>query len=129
VESDVLTGVLEPADFIISNPPYLVDAKQRTYRNGGGDWGCDLSRRILEESTEKLERGGKLLLYSGTPIVNGTDVLLQTLRPILASRTTAFRYEEVDPDVFGEELEQAPYGTADRLAVVTLTLEERDLKR
>jgi hypothetical protein len=83
----------------------------------------------LEESTEKLERGGKLLLYSGTPIVNGTDVLLQILRPILASRTTAFRYEEVDPDVFGEELEQAPYGTADRLAVVTLTLEERDLKR
>jgi hypothetical protein len=34
-----------------------------------------------------------------------------------------FTYEELDPDVFGEELENAPYDQADRIAVVGVTIE------
>jgi hypothetical protein len=32
-------------------------------------------------------------------------------------------YEEIDPDVFGEELEHPPYDRADRIAVVAVTID------
>jgi hypothetical protein len=34
-----------------------------------------------------------------------------------------FTYEEIDPDVFGEELEYSPYDRADRIAVVGVTID------
>jgi hypothetical protein len=34
-----------------------------------------------------------------------------------------FSYEEIDPDVFGEELAYPPYDRADRIAVVAVTIE------
>ena len=33
-----------------------------------------------------------------------------------------FVYEEIDPDVFGEELDRQAYAHADRIAVVGLTV-------
>jgi hypothetical protein len=44
------------------------------------------------------------------------------VRPRLESRNCKYTYEEIDPDVFGEELESAPYDQADRIAVVALTV-------
>jgi len=41
----------------------------------------------------------------------------------LATRNVRFDYEEIDPDVFGEELERAPYDRADRIAVVGVTID------
>jgi hypothetical protein len=41
----------------------------------------------------------------------------------LAGRGVRWSYEEIDPDVFGEELEVAPYDRADRIAVVAATIE------
>jgi methylase of polypeptide subunit release factors len=63
-----ITGLF---DLIISNPPYLVDKSRRLYRHGGGAWGCNLGLRIVQEGLTKLGPGGKLLLYTGTPIVEG----------------------------------------------------------
>jgi hypothetical protein len=44
------------------------------------------------------------------------------VRPRLESRNCKYTYEEIDPDVFGEELDSAPYDRADRIAVVALTV-------
>ena len=119
--SDVLGGVEEAADVIVANPPYLVDQDQRLYRHGGGELGTALALRIAEESMAKLVPGGRLALYSGAPIVNGHDVLLECLRPVLQLYASHFVYEEIDPDVFGEELDKSAYAHVDRIAAVGLT--------
>jgi len=38
----------------------------------------------------------------------------------------SWTYEELDPDVFGEELERGVYTGADRIAAVTLTVTKRE---
>jgi hypothetical protein len=63
-----------------------------------------------------------LFLYTGTPVIDGVDHLLAALRPLLEGRGCDYTYEEIDPDVFGEELESAPYDRVDRIAVVALTI-------
>jgi SAM-dependent methyltransferase len=127
--SDVLTGVEADGDLIVSNPPYLVDPGTRAYRHGGGEWGCALSVRILEEALGRLTPRGRLLLYTGAPVVNGVDMFLKAAEATLASRVRDFRYEEQDPDVFGEELENTPYDRADRIATVVLHVTAADIIR
>jgi methylase of polypeptide subunit release factors len=110
-------------DLIIANPPYLVDARQRTYRHGGGELGAALSVQIAEQGIDRLVPRGRLLLYTGAAIVDSVDALHETLRARLASRVAHFSYEEIDPDVFGEELEAPPYDRADRIAAVAVSIE------
>jgi release factor glutamine methyltransferase len=122
VLSDVFDKINEGGDLIIANPPYLVDRSARLYRHGGGALGFDLSIRIVEESIDRLYPGGRLFLYTGAPVVDGTDTFFEAVRPRLDARNCRYRYEEIDPDVFGEELESAPYDCVDRIAVVALTV-------
>jgi hypothetical protein len=126
INSDILADIDGEADLIIGNPPYLVDKANRTYRHGGGSWGGELSRRIVEQALDRLTPSGKLLLYTGTPVVGGADMFLESLKPLLAQRVRAYRYEEIDPDVFGEELDTPPYDAADRIAAVLLVIDARD---
>jgi methylase of polypeptide subunit release factors len=123
VLSDVFDQINDPGNLIISNPPYLVDSSARLYRHGGGEFGFELSLRIVDASIDHLSPGGRLVLYTGTPVIGGVDKFHEALRPMLEERGCAYTYEEIDPDVFGEELEDAPYDRADRIAVVVLTLE------
>jgi methylase of polypeptide subunit release factors len=123
VASDLFSGVDGVFDLIISNPPYLVDPLERLYRHGGGELGSALSVRIVEQGIERLAPGGRLLLYTGSAIVDGVDALHDALRARLAGRGARFSYEEIDPDVFGEELERAPYDCAERIAVVAAAIE------
>ena len=118
VESDVLRAVEGPLDLVVSNPPYLADDRGRVYRDGGGPRGIDLSVRIAREALERLSSGGRLVLYTASPIEDGRDPLRAALAPLLAG--IAFSYAELDPDVFGEELERMAYAAADRIAVVAL---------
>jgi SAM-dependent methyltransferase len=120
--SDVFGGINEGAHLIISNPPYLVDPSARLYRHGGGNFGFELSLRIVEESVDRLYPGGLLFLYTGTPVVDGVDQFFAALRPHLEEQGRNYTYEEIDPDVFGEQLESAPYDRVDRIAVVALTI-------
>ena len=117
-ESDVLSGTIGRLDTVIANPPYLADDLGRTYRDGGGQLGCALSVRIARESLERLAPGGRLLLYTATPVIDGSHALYPDLEPLL--RHTRFDYRELDPDVFGEELERPAYARAERIAVVAL---------
>jgi methylase of polypeptide subunit release factors len=122
VLSNVLDNINEGGDLIISNPPYLIDEGARLYRHGGGKLGIELSLRIVEQGLDRLYPGGRLFLYTGTPVINGSDCFLEAVRPLIEQHKLPFSYEEIDPDVFGEELERAPYDFADRIAVVALTV-------
>ena len=123
--SDVLAGIEGEADIIMANPPYLVDDDRRLYRHGGGELGISLALRIAEEGLPRLRPGGRLILYTGTPILNGADPLIESLRPSLQLYASHFVYEEIDPDVFGEELDRHAYANADRIATVGLTAIKR----
>lgn len=127
--SDVLAGIAGDADIIISNPPYLVDGGQRRYRHGGGALGCELSQRIVAESLPRLRPGGRLVLYTGSAIVAGRDLFKAAVTSMLEDFSGSWRYEEIDPDVFGEELDAAPYGRADRIAAVAVTVTPADKDR
>jgi SAM-dependent methyltransferase len=120
VLSDVLSGVEGAPDIVIANPPYLVDDEKRLYRHGGGALGTALAERIVVEALDRLKPGGRLILYTGTPIVRGRDPFFQSVQGVLKLRGAQFRYEEIDPDVFGEELEKPAYRQADRIAAVGL---------
>ena len=107
---------------IISNPPYLDDAAQRAYRHGGAGLGRALSVRIAEEALGRLLPGGCLLLYTGVAMVGGVDAFLADIQPRLANEQFEWSYSEIDPDVFGEELDQPAYAHVDRIAAVGLTV-------
>jgi SAM-dependent methyltransferase len=122
-ESDVLAGVTGEIDAVIANPPYLADRQRRTYRDGGGELGIDLSLRIAREALARLAPAGQLVLYTGSPVIEGVHPLREALGPILATRVCRARWRELDPDVFGEELEAAPYDAVDRIAVIELVVD------
>jgi len=124
IESDLLGNVSEAPDLIIANPPYMRDAAGRSYRDGGGEHGEYLSLRLVREALCKLAPGGELILYTGTAIVGGVDTLRAQIAPLLQAHAAHavhdFIYEELDPDVFGEELSTSGYANVDRIAVVGL---------
>jgi len=123
VESDLYAKVGGDFDLILANPPYLVDPLARLYRHGGGELGFELSLRIAEQGLPRLAPGGRLVLYTGSAIIDGVDVFHEALSCRLAGSGVAFAYEEIDPDVFGEELDHSPYDQADRIAAVSVTIE------
>lgn len=119
--SDVLAAVPDPFDLVIANPPYLADAEGRLYRDGGAGLGSALSLRIVTEAAARLAaRGGRLLLYAGAPCVDGRDQLLEALTPVLRDSRARFSYAEIDPDIFGSELERPAYRNVERIAAVLL---------
>jgi len=126
VDSNLLSSAPGLFDLIVSNPPYLVDPNSRAYRHGGGPLGAGLSLAILDTALERLAPGGTLLLYTGAAIVNGTDPFKDAAAARLAGSGASWTYEELDPDVFGEELEHGVYTSADRIAAVLLTINNRE---
>ncbi|HXI13843.1 MAG TPA: class I SAM-dependent methyltransferase [Thermoanaerobaculia bacterium] len=122
VKSDLLSQVGGEIDLILANPPYLIDEESRVYRHGGGAFGEALSIRIVKEALERLSSGGKLVLYTGTAVVDGVDTFLESIRELIQSAGATFSYREIDPDVFGEELDRPSYQAVERLAVAGLTM-------
>lgn len=119
VQSDVLAGVEGPVNAVIANPPYLVDAEKRLYRDGG-DRGTALAVRIVRESLSRILPGGVLILYTGSPVVDGRVLLVDELAPLLADRDA--RWEDLDPDVFGDELDRPAYSDVERIALLGLVV-------
>ena len=126
VDSNLLSAVPGSFDLIVSNPPYLVDPGARAYRHGGGPLGAGLSLAILDAALDRLAPGGTLLLYTGAAIVNGTDPFKTAALAQIRGSGASWTYEELDPDVFGEELEGGVYATVDRIAAVVLTVKKRE---
>jgi methylase of polypeptide subunit release factors len=122
IESNLLSGADGDFDLIVANPPYLNDKAHRVYRHGGGSHGALLSLAILNAALPRLRPGGRLVLYTGVAILQGSDPFRQEAARHLAGWGGAWRYREIDPDVFGEELDEPAYADADRIAVVLLTV-------
>jgi methylase of polypeptide subunit release factors len=112
-----------PIDCIIANPPYIADLAHRTYRDGGGMHGGEISIAWARAAADRLAGGGAFLLYTGSAIINGEDRLKTALDHALAGFDISYR--EIDPDVFGEELEREDYAEVERIAVVGLVAVKR----
>ncbi|MFY1663004.1 methyltransferase [Pseudomonas sp. Pseu.R1] len=120
--SDLLDSASGDFDLIVANPPYMQDSRKRAYRHGGDRLGSELSVRIVDQAMSRLTIGGSLVLYTGSPWVDGMDLFLKHARPLVDKPGYSWSYREVDPDVFGEELETDIYSRAERIAAVVLTV-------
>jgi len=58
-------------------------------------------------------------------VVQGKDLLRTELEPLLRSRCAWHEYRELDPDVWGDELDTPAYADTDRIALVSLVAEVR----
>jgi release factor glutamine methyltransferase len=118
--SDLLDGVEGDVDLIISNPPFMIDPAGRAYRHGGPS-GHELPMAIIDVAARRLVAGGSLVLFAGTGVVDGRDLFREAAAARLDDTDLEWTYREVDPDVYGEELDGPAYAHAERIAVVVLT--------
>jgi SAM-dependent methyltransferase len=119
-EGNGLAATSGEFDLIVCNPPYLHDAAARTYRHGGERLGRALGVRLAAQAMRRLAPGGMLVLYTGVAIVDGSDLFLAEIQPELGLAHCSGQYSEIDPDVFGEELEGPAYAQVERIAAVSL---------
>jgi methylase of polypeptide subunit release factors len=118
-----LAGLSGQVDVALANPPYIIDAAQRLYRDGGGSLGGDVSVRIARAVIDRLSPGGRLILYTGSAISHGVDHFKQEMTDLADTVGASLRYREIDPDVFGEELRGDAYAEVDRIAVVAAVID------
>jgi SAM-dependent methyltransferase len=123
VRSDVLASIDGEFDLVIANPPYMRDPAARTYRDGGGAFGEALSVRIVREALSRLAKPGTLILYTGAAVADGVDQFRRAVQPHLDRPDASATYEELDPDVFGDELDGAQYAHVERIAAVGLRVQ------
>ena len=120
IEAESLNAIDEPVDLIVANPPYMIDAARRAYRDGGKLHGGERALQWAEEGAARLRPGGRMLLYTGSAIVDGRSVLAEALQA--AQLGWAVTIEEIDPDVFGEELETPAYANVERIAALGILI-------
>lgn len=118
-----LDGIEQPIDLAIANPPYIMDERQRLYCNGGGRSGGEVTVEMAGFVLRRLAKTGKLILYSGSAIFSGKDEMKARLMTLAEGHGCRLRYRELDPDVFGEELERPAYAEVDRIAVIAAIFE------
>jgi methylase of polypeptide subunit release factors len=125
VHGEDLNEVTGPVDLILANPPYMMDESDRAYRNGGGMHGAAVSLDWALSGARRLEPGGHMLLYTGVAIVDGRDALREALERQLPTLQCVFDYREIDPDIFGEELEKPSYLGVERIAAIGAVIVRR----
>ncbi|MEO7177785.1 MAG: class I SAM-dependent methyltransferase [Allosphingosinicella sp.] len=118
VEASSLDGIEGPIDLVIANPPFVADPCKRLYRDGGDMRGARLSLDWALDAARRIEPGGTVLLYTGSAIVAGRDALQEALAERLPELGCALAYSEIDPDIFGELVEQQGYEEVDRIAAI-----------
>lgn len=114
-----------PFDLAMINPPYIIDDAERTYRDGGGMHGAEASFDLTKEALSHLHPGGRILLYTGSAIIDGRDALRDALFGLAAEAGAMIRYHEADPDVFGEELSKQQYSGVERIALINCVIAKR----
>ena len=63
-----------------------------------------------------------MLLYTASGIVDGVDALKAELSRQLAELGCTCRYREIDPDIFGEQLDEPGYVEVERIAAVGVVI-------
>ena len=125
VQSDLFANLQGQFDLIFANPPYLIDPHQRQYRHGGDELdGNALSFRIIKEGIQHLNLRGCIFLYTGVTVTQDGNRFLAHLENLMRQyKNISWSYEEIDPDIFGEELEQPAYQHVDRIALALVKIE------
>jgi len=118
VETRCSDRLPEGADLVIANPPYLMDSAERQYRHGGELLGGAIALDWLRQALDQLTPGGTMLLYTGAAFVDGRSPLLVALKSDCNAAGAQITIEEIDPDVFGEELQREEYRDVERIAAV-----------
>jgi hypothetical protein len=77
---------------------------------------------IVTEGIARLADEGVLLFYTGVPISDGVDSFRREVERIVPHAGFAVDYDEIDPDLFGEELDTPAYRTVDRIAAVAVMI-------
>ncbi len=116
--SDGVAQVADGFDIAIANPPFIIDEDGPAYRAGGGMHGAELSRDWTLAAAAKLADGGRVLLYTGSAIVDGRDSLFESLTERLPELGCTLRYRELDPDIFGDQLDGPGYEDVERIAAI-----------
>lgn len=125
-----LAGLAGEFDVIIANPPFIAGHATRlwggrVYRDGGAELGMEVALAWAEEAAGRLAPGGRLLLYSGAPVVAGVDRLREALERRLVRKGLALRYREIDPDIFGGLLNHPRYWGVERIAAIGAVAERQ----
>jgi methylase of polypeptide subunit release factors len=110
----------ERCDLVIANPPYMIDPAHRTYRDGGALLGSELAHAWVTQALAALVAGGTVLLYSGFAAVGGKLEAVDRIRALCGN--AEFHVDEIDPDVFGEELERPEYRDVERIAALGIRI-------
>lgn len=119
---EALTG---PPDVIVANPPYLLDPAGRQYRHGGHPLGVGIAQRIARDALDLLRPGGLLVLYTGSPVVDGVDPFRRMLEALFEDSCSTALIRELDPDVFGDELDSPAYADVERIALLSVVARRR----
>lgn len=108
----------EGPDLVIANPPYMIDPAARAYRDGGALLGGAIALDWVAQALARMGPGGTMLLYTGAAYARGKAPLLDALEGACVEAGASLRLEEIDPDVFGDELDLPPYAEVERIAAV-----------
>ena len=103
---------------MIANPPFIIDKARRAYRHGGEMHGAQLTFEWALEAARRLEPGGRMLLYSGSAVVDGRDGLHEALLDALPAHGCTLHYHELDSDIFGDQLGEPDYQEVERIAAI-----------
>lgn len=125
VEGADLAEVASAIDIALANPPYIMDSDGRDYRDGGDLHGARIALDMAEAAVARLSPSGRLILYTGSAIIGGADPLHEALADLADRHRYTLCYREIDPDVFGEELEKPFYHDVERIALIAATMEAR----
>jgi hypothetical protein len=102
-----------------------MDEGHRTYRDGGGMLGGEVACDWVRQAMRALAPGGTMLLYTGAAFVRGEAPLVQEIERLCGAAGAELHVEEIDPDVFGEELERGAYADVDRIAALGMSINAR----
>jgi hypothetical protein len=122
IRSNGLDGLDCRADLIVANPPFIAGSDGHTYRDGGARHGAQLSLDWALSAVDRLNPGGRLLLYTGSAIVDGEDRFHTALATQIDAGRARIGYRELDPDIFGGMLGSEAYADVERIAAVGVVL-------
>lgn len=114
-----------PLDLVIANPPFIAGEDGHVYRDGGDLLGARVALDWTKAAMARLAPGGRLLLYTGSAIVEGEDRLSRAVEALTAEGPFELRRQELDPDIFGEQLSDPAYADVERIAAVGLSVRRR----
>jgi methylase of polypeptide subunit release factors len=118
VAVEVAEALPAGADLVIANPPYMMDRDKRAYRDGGDLLGGAVALNWVEQALAGMAAGGTMLLYTGAAFERGTAPLIDALTSACMRAGARLSIDEIDPDVFGEELDSPAYANVERIAAI-----------